>query len=298
MPAATTIFDQLRQSRARLHHRLDLGGGRAAAIWSNDIDRVAYENTRLHTLSLYLEHGEESRRLDRGAVRGRPGALCLMPQGSSSDWAIGGDFRFIHLYLPDERLRHLAATALDREPAGVDLPDRTFFDDPALAGAMTALARACAAGDALAAETALAATCHALLTSAATGGRPARPIRGGLAPAVSRRVIARMREAPERPAGLEELADLAGLSAFHFHRMFRHSHGLGPLAYQENLRVETAKRLMRAGLGLAEVAAACGWCHQSHFTRAFRAATGTTPGRWRDAVAAPSAHRRAADLPA
>jgi len=43
---------------------------------------------------------------------------------------------------------------------------------------------------------------------------------------------------------------------------------------------------MRAGVGLAEVASACGWSHQSHFTRAFRAATGLAPGAWRRAAGA------------
>lgn len=281
MTTAATVFDHLSQSRAHLVGRLDLGRGRAAAVWENDADRVRYSDTKLHTLSLYLAGGEEIRRMDRGGVRGRPGALCLLPQGNSSDWAIGQPFRFVHLYLADERLRHFMATTLDRDPAALDLPDRTYFDEPELAGAMADLAAACATGAVLAAEEATARACHRLLTLPAHGGRPRRPVAGGLAPAVSRRVIARMRADLAAPPGLEELAAEADLSPFHFQRMFRRSHGLSPAAYLEDLRVEAAKRLMRAGLGLAEVAVTCGWCDQSHFSRAFRAATGRPPGRWR-----------------
>jgi AraC family transcriptional regulator len=284
MSDAVTVFDQLSHSRAQLLSRLDLGRGRGVAIWSNDLDRVRYHDTKLHTVSLYLEGGEEIRRMDRGAIRGRPGALCLIPQGNSSEWDIGEDFRFVHLYLADERLRHFLATTLDREPSTVDLPDRTYFDEAVLGGHMLDLAIACDAGDALAAEEATARVCHRLLTLPAHGGRPARPVAGGLAPAISRRVIARMRDSLEDPPSLEELAGVADLSPFHFQRMFRVSHGLTPAAYLEDLRVEEAKRRMRRGDGLADIAAACGWCHQSAFTRAFRAATGLTPGAWRAAA--------------
>lgn len=283
MTAALSVFDQLSRSRARLWHRLDVGRGRGAAVWSNDADRVRYDDTALHTLSLYLVGGEESRRLDRGAVRGWAGALTLMPAGSSSDWDIGGRFRFVHLYLDDARLRHFAEATLDRDPARVSLADRTYWEDGELAAGMVALARVCEAGDAFAAEGVIAEVCHRLLT-APGAGTVARPVRGGLSAAVSRRVTARLRENLDRPASLEDLAAEAGLSPFHFQRMFRASHGLSPRAFLEHLRVEEAKRLMRAGVGLAEVASACGFAHQSHFTRAFRTVTGTTPGAWRAAA--------------
>ena len=282
MTAALSVFDQLSCSRARLWHRLDVGRGRGAAVWSNDADRVRYDDTALHTLSLYLVGGEESRRLDRGAVRGWAGALTLMPAGSSSDWDIGGRFRFVHLYLDDARLRHFAEATLDRDPARVSLADRTYWEDGELAAGMVALARVCEAGDVFAAEGVIAEVCHRLLT-APGAGTSARPVRGGLSAAVSRRVTARLREGLDRPASLEDLAAEAGLSPFHFQRMFRASHGLTPAGHLEALRVAAAKRAMAAGAGLAETAAACGWSSQSHFTRAFRAATGATPGEWRRA---------------
>ena len=284
MAASLSVFDQLSRSRAQLHHRLDLGRGRGAAVWSNEADRVRYENTQLHTLSLYLVGGEESRRMDRGAIRGRPGALCLLPQGSGSDWAIGGAFRFVHLYLADDRLRHFVAETLDREPASLTLADRTYYDEPRLAAALARLAQAVAAADVPRAEGLIEEICHALVTSAANGGRPARPIRGGLAPVALRRALEAMRVRIEAPPSLEELAREAGLSPFHFQRMYRVSRGVTPAAEIEAMRVGEAKRLIAAGVGLAEVAAACGFCHQSHFTRAFRAAVGTTPGAWRRAT--------------
>lgn len=282
MTVRTSVFDQLAShAHARLDARLDVGRDRGAAIWTNDADRVRYDDTRLHTLSLYIAHGEESRRMDRGAIRGREGALSLMPQGSRSDWEIGGRFSFVHLYLSDGRLRRFAEAALDRDPSTVALPDLTYYEDPALAAEMRALAADCVSGDAFAAEATIERVCHRLLTGSTHGGRAGRPLRGGLSPTASRRVIERMRAHLDETPSLDDLAALADLSPFHFQRMFRVSHGLSPHAWLEQVRVETAKAMMRAGVGLAEVATACGFCHQSHFGRVFRRETGLTPAVWR-----------------
>jgi AraC family transcriptional regulator len=46
--------------------------------------------------------------------------------------------------------------------------------------------------------------------------------------------------------------------------------------------VERAKRLLESTRQpIAEVAAACGFCHQEHLTRVFRARCGTTPSVYR-----------------
>lgn len=282
MTVHASVFDQLAShAHARLDAKLDVGRGRGAAIWTNEADRVRYDDTHLHTLSLYIVRGEESRRMDRGAIRGREGALSLMPQGSYSDWDIGGRFSFVHLYLSDGRLRRFAESTLDRDPSTVALPDLTYYEDGQLAAEMRVLAQDCTSGDAFAAEATIERICHRLLTGGPHGGRTARPLRGGLAPAASRRVIERMRARLDETPSLDDLAALADLSPFHFQKMFRASHGLSPHAWLEAVRVETAKAMMRDGVGLAEVAAACGFCHQSHFGRVFRRETGLTPAAWR-----------------
>ena len=50
-------------------------------------------------------------------------------------------------------------------------------------------------------------------------------------------------------------------------------------------RIERARDLPAGTeMALAEVALACGFAGQSHFTTAFRRYTGATPGAWRFAV--------------
>jgi transcriptional regulator GlxA family with amidase domain len=49
------------------------------------------------------------------------------------------------------------------------------------------------------------------------------------------------------------------------------------------IRIREAQRLLRAGdASLVEIALACGFGSQSHFCHRFRAATGTSPGAWRE----------------
>src|SRR3984957_14419010 len=79
-----------------------------------------------------------------------------------------------------------------------------------------------------------------------------------------------------------ELARVAGLSTFHFARMFALAVGISPNRYVSRLRLEQAMADAAAGkLSLAQIAFKSGFSSQASFTRAFRRATGITPGEYR-----------------
>lgn len=82
----------------------------------------------------------------------------------------------------------------------------------------------------------------------------------------------------DRNIAIARLAQEAGLSPAHFTRTFRRTYGLPPHAFQRQLRIQLAQRLIAEGRSLADVAAAVGFADQSHLTRAFRATLGWTPG--------------------
>lgn len=85
-----------------------------------------------------------------------------------------------------------------------------------------------------------------------------------------------------RPIRLSELASLAELSPSQFGRAFKISTGTTPHLWHLDARIESAKRLLADRRNsLAEIALDTGFSEQSHFTRAFRAAIGASPGAWR-----------------
>jgi len=95
-----------------------------------------------------------------------------------------------------------------------------------------------------------------------------------------RRAREYLTESYVRDVSLSELARACGSSPFHLARAFTAQFGLPPHAYLNNLRVTRAKRMIRAGTSLAEVAYAVGYCDQSHLNRRFKKIVGVTPAQY------------------
>ncbi|MHA6205544.1 AraC family ligand binding domain-containing protein [Dyella soli] len=84
---------------------------------------------------------------------------------------------------------------------------------------------------------------------------------------------------------LDELANVAGLSPFHFLRQFRAQHHATPQQLLMALRLAEAKRQLSRGEAPAQVAAAVGLVDQAHLTRTFARRYGLTPARYQKAIA-------------
>ncbi len=82
---------------------------------------------------------------------------------------------------------------------------------------------------------------------------------------------------------LDDLAEVAGLSRYHFSRVFREETGQTPWAFVRDTRIDRAKELLAEGHAPAEAAHEAGFCDQSHLTRVLRRFDGRTPGELRDA---------------
>lgn len=112
--------------------------------------------------------------------------------------------------------------------------------------------------------------------------------RGGLAPWQLRRAEALMSQNLSVQVPLGSVAEECGLSVRHLARAFRQSTGVPPHRWLLNRRVERAKELLpNSKLSLSDVALACGFGDQSHFTRTFTAAVRLSPGVWRRLQSAP-----------
>jgi AraC-like DNA-binding protein len=85
----------------------------------------------------------------------------------------------------------------------------------------------------------------------------------------------------------DDLAAAAGCSRYAAYRAFTQAYGLAPSDYQRQLRVQSARRLLGAGVAPARAAAEAGFADQAHLTRWFRRYYGVTPGAYRAAAGAP-----------
>src|SRR4051794_37366960 len=79
---------------------------------------------------------------------------------------------------------------------------------------------------------------------------------------------------------LGELELAAGRDRWSLSHDFRRFYGTSPYRYQTMRRLDAVRRMLLAGVPLAEAAGAAGFADQSHMTRHFSKTFGLTPGRW------------------
>ncbi|WP_041674915.1 helix-turn-helix transcriptional regulator [Ramlibacter tataouinensis] len=216
----------------------------------------------------------------RGALHASvPGRLILFNPDEAHDGQRGAPegFGYSILYVPAE------VVAQCRDPdAAIDVPRhfaRPVVHDPLLARLYREASAAGAwAGESLRAEELM----RQLLT-----GVLRRHGDGGWTDAARRAGQARMERVREylwahhaRDLTVQELAGVAGLSRAHLTRAFSAHFGVPPHVHLNAVRLHRAQALLLAGRPLAEVALACGFADQSHFSRRFKGSFGVAPGRW------------------
>ena len=92
------------------------------------------------------------------------------------------------------------------------------------------------------------------------------------------------------PLDLDGLAAVAGLSKYHFLRLFRSTYGTTPADYVSQRRIERAQDLLRAtNLTVTEVCFAVGYSSLGSFSSRFRAIVGETPSAFQGRYAAAGA---------
>ena len=123
---------------------------------------------------------------------------------------------------------------------------------------------------------------HELLRLERTASAAARPVRGGLPAWQQKRVIEFVEEHLAEEISLAALAELVGLSLYHFARAFTQSFGAPPHRYHMARRMDLAKSLLRMpALSVTQIGSRIGLRETSSFTRAFRNFTGLTPTEYR-----------------
>lgn len=84
---------------------------------------------------------------------------------------------------------------------------------------------------------------------------------------------------------LEDMASEAGLSPFHFARLFKQTIGETPYQFVMDYRIEQAKKMLTdPARPMIDIALSCGFSDQAHFSRVFKQLSGMTPKDWRKAT--------------
>ncbi len=97
-----------------------------------------------------------------------------------------------------------------------------------------------------------------------------------------RRAFAFMEAHLEEPFDLDRTAHAAGMSKFHFSRLFKKATSFSPSHYFIRQRVAKAQQLlMETDISIIEIALAVGYSSQSHFAQIFRRETGLSPSDYR-----------------
>lgn len=87
---------------------------------------------------------------------------------------------------------------------------------------------------------------------------------------------------------LDRVAMTAGISKFHFSRLFKKMTGSTYQSYLNQVRVEQAKNLLQSDtLTVTDIGYAVGYSDLTHFERIFKKLTGTTPSQYRRYVSSP-----------
>lgn len=212
-----------------------------------------------------------------------PGAAGLTAPGVIDRLRWSGDtpFETAHLYISRPLLED-TAEALRRAGRRSSLPSLTMLvcDDPTILAVARSLLRRARDGapDLLATHAAQFLASHLLINHA--GADPQLRDDSGASTSDRRiaRSIALIRARHADPLTLEALAAEAGISMFHFSRLFRAATGRAPHAYLTDVRMEAARRLLRGtDLPIATIAVRCGYPKQNPFGIAFKRVHGVSP---------------------
>jgi AraC family transcriptional regulator len=124
-----------------------------------------------------------------------------------------------------------------------------------------------------------------LIKKYSTSGSESKPLSGGLARHKLRLVEEFIAANFGRDLSLSEVASAAGLSPYHFARVFKRSTGMTPHQYLTGVRIERARTLLASSeLPIVEICFRVGFKSQSYFTTLFRNQFSITPAAYRHAA--------------
>lgn len=85
---------------------------------------------------------------------------------------------------------------------------------------------------------------------------------------------------PELEISIADMSEKVHVSSYHMIRKFAGENGLTPHKFQLQCRIRKAQELLENGMKVVDVAAAVGFCDQSHLDRVFKKQLGISPDEY------------------
>ncbi|MGF6771637.1 AraC family transcriptional regulator [Paraburkholderia sp. GAS199] len=254
------------------------------------LEAPGLQDVTLMTLASGAEHLERNLNGRWESANLRVGDVWFVPPAPISwRWHSIADepLSTVHLHIERSLIDRVAAQMALDGSCELSLGDAMQFHDPLIAATLGALHRA--AGDPADSRLYVDALVHALaahLLQHYTRGRRAGKLSPTplepLLPRRVRRVTEFIRANLAADLSITELAAQAGLSSFHFARVFREAVGETPHQFVTRLRLEEAGRLLRTTRQtVLQIAIAVGFENASHFSVQFKRSFGVTPLAYR-----------------
>lgn len=213
----------------------------------------------------------------------RSGYIDLLPRGTSIariHWH-GEASRCLAVNLPESHLIRWFGDA--RSGLDGDMAPRYGLVDPHVVDLTLRLKEQAESGVALGAAYVQSLSCAlAAYVSKRYGANPSRSAPSKFGVAKRNHLESFIARNLGSDVGVVDMAAQVGYSADHFIRLFRQEYGTTPHRYLLGKRVEQARALLRdPSSSIVEIALACGFASQAHFSVTFKRHTGYTPGEYR-----------------
>lgn len=212
---------------------------------------------------------------------------CIEPAGlEESEAEISSPIECLHIHLSPALLGQSALAEFESDPSKAELAYAGGLRDPLLNQIAIAFHGIIARGpepiDQLFVDGVRSVLTWHLLAKYAVGRWQPPKFLPSLSYSKLKKVVDMIEARLSEPIALRDLAAEAGLSEFHFARLFRRATGLSPHRYVIERRIRAAQtRLSEGGSSLVQIALETGFGSQANLNRAFRKHTGQTPGQYR-----------------
>lgn len=214
------------------------------------------------------------------------GDISITPANVPSSYRAEGDDRYLNLQIPTQFFQSVAEQATEVDFNRLELLTEFRVRDPQLEQTLMLLRAELHKGGGWVGQLYVESLANVLAVHLIREYSTVKPrvavYEGGLGDRKLLQVSEYINAHLDQEIKLADLAAVAGVSQFHFSRLFKQSMGISPHKYLLQQRVEQAKQLLKnSKLAITEIALQCGFNSQSHLGKSFREFTGVTPCSYR-----------------